>query len=114
MNQNFSITFECQSNLLTICWNFSTHDSCNVGIQNSRLPVLFQFRRLANRYQCGRPPSRGFRTVKARVELNAPDHLNRAVVEETSSRALVGTLSDNARLHMYAALPFLYFTNSRQ
>jgi hypothetical protein len=38
---------------------------------------------------------------------------SRAVVWETSSRALVGKLSEIARLHMYAALPFLHFTNAR-
>jgi hypothetical protein len=38
---------------------------------------------------------------------------NRAVVRETSSRALVETFSQIARLHMYAALPFLYFTKTR-
>jgi hypothetical protein len=37
-----------------------------------------------------------------------------AVVRKTSSHALVRTLSEIARLHMYAALPFLYFTNARQ
>jgi hypothetical protein len=39
---------------------------------------------------------------------------SRSVVREISSRAFLGTLSEIARLNMYAALPFLYFPNARQ